>query len=72
MLLILEGLIESIPEMHALIQIDTEQLLAHLVQAQMDKQTKEGKYISQQYVELQDFEIMHKPHESKGRTSLQN
>ncbi|RLM86538.1 pyrophosphate--fructose 6-phosphate 1-phosphotransferase subunit alpha-like [Panicum miliaceum] len=80
-LLIPEGLIESIPEMYALIQeinnlhsnnvpedeipsqlspwaaalfkfmppfirreIDTEQLLAHLVEAEMNKRTKEGNY----------------------------
>ncbi|GJN34254.1 hypothetical protein PR202_gb22901 [Eleusine coracana subsp. coracana] len=58
-LLIPEGLIESIPEMYALMQlllhqesdnsaqlsqIDTEQLLAHLVQAEMNKRMKEGKY----------------------------
>ncbi|VAI27988.1 unnamed protein product [Triticum turgidum subsp. durum] len=69
-LLIPEGLIESIPEMYALIQlllhqesdnsaqlsqIDTEQLLAHLVEAEMIKRTKEGRYKGKKFSSVCHF-----------------
>ncbi|CAL4998183.1 unnamed protein product [Urochloa decumbens] len=69
-LVIPEGLIESIPEMYALIQlllhqesdnsaqlsqIDTEQLLAHLVETEMIKRTKEGRYKGRKFSSVCHF-----------------
>ncbi|KAF9602044.1 hypothetical protein IFM89_024801 [Coptis chinensis] len=43
-ILLPEGIIESIPEVYALLQIETEKLLAHLVETEMNKRLKEGTY----------------------------